>query len=274
MNKEYRISELMENYTDNELFLEGEQTVDTEKAVSDLLGQVKPRRRANPLFKAIAVAAAAMTVLATTMAATIVIGGRFATPNGGGGTYEIYPNGGASASFDIGEDVLVKEGDRLYFVFGDEKRDITDIIDPKKPYIYSYSVEGNSQPIHIIIGGTPEHYSYVQLAYFEGMCWWGSGKTDNQWEKAIRVHIDDRPVVDIDGNIIHNHAWSFCWDGYEDANGNGEYDLGEKIYRYGYNNDGNAHIDIPADWRETGSMVWLIDGLLQLGFIEAPETTE
>ena len=265
---ELKISELMDDYIDNEVCIEGDTLVDNEELKSLVLGQAKTKGRMKPLFKTTMVAAAAMAVLAAVMAATTIIGGRFTTDSGGVGTYEVYPNGRGSASFDIGEDVLVKEGDRLYFVIGDKSTDITDIIDSKKPYIYSYEVEGNSQPIHIIIGGTPEHYSYVQLAHFEGMCWWGIGKTDNQWEKAIHVNIDDDPVIDIDGNIIHEHAWDFCWDDYEDANGNGEYDLGENRYRYAYNNDGFAHVDIPANWYETSRMAWLIDGLLQLGFID------
>ena len=268
--RELKISRLMDDYVDNEVCIEGDTLVNNEELKSLVLGQAKTKRRMKPLLKTIMVAAAAMAALSMIMAATTIIGGRFTTVNGGIGTYEHYPSGAASASFDIGEDVLVKEGDRLYFVIDDKKTDITDIIDPKKSYIYSYNVKGNNQPIHIIIGGTPEHYSYVQLAYFEGMCWWGVGKTDNQWDKQIYVNINDDPVIDIGGNIIHEHSWSFCWDDYEDANGNCKYDLGEKTYRYAYNNDVIAHVDIPTNWYETSSMAWLIDGLLKLGFIEAP----
>ncbi|MCH5200360.1 MAG: hypothetical protein J1F60_05305 [Oscillospiraceae bacterium] len=271
MKREIDITMLMDNYTDNEFNIGGEAGVEAEKVVSAVLPQVKQRKKAKPLFKVIAAAAAAVVALATVMAATVIRGGRFTTINGGGGTYEFYPNGGASASFDLGEDVLVKEDDRLYFVIGDEKTDVTDIIDPQTPYIYSYNVESNSQPIHIIIGGTAEHYSFVHLAYFEGIGWWGMGKTDSEWAKEIMVQTDDDPVLDADGNILHEHGWSFHWDGYEDANGNGEYDREEKTYRYGYNNDFIAHVDIPPNWREVSSMVWLIDALDQLGLIEVPD---
>lgn len=269
--KELKISELMDDYTDNEFCMDGETLVDNEELKILVLEKAKTKRKVKPLFKVIAVAAAAIAVLAMTMAATTIMGGSFTTPYGGKGTYEILPNGGASLTLDLGDDVLVKEGDRLYFVLGDEKTDITDIIDPKTPYIYSYEAEGSSKPVHIIIGGTPEHYSFVQLFYFDGITWWGSGKTDNEWEKQINVSVDDDPVLDADGNILHEHAWSFSWDGYEDANGNGKYDRDEKMYRYGYNNDLLAHVDIPPNWREVSSMVWLIDALGQLGLIELPD---
>lgn len=73
--KELKISELMNDYTDNELFLEGQQTVDAEKAIKAVTERISPKKKTKvkPLFKAlIAVAAAAALTGAVSAAATAV----------------------------------------------------------------------------------------------------------------------------------------------------------------------------------------------------------
>ncbi|MCH5200362.1 MAG: hypothetical protein J1F60_05315, partial [Oscillospiraceae bacterium] len=58
MKKELDITKIMDDYTDNEFFVEGEQAVDTEKAVGELLAQVRPKKRMKPIFKVLIAAAA------------------------------------------------------------------------------------------------------------------------------------------------------------------------------------------------------------------------
>lgn len=72
--KEVKISELMSSYTDNEFQIEGEQTVDTEKAVKAVSQRIssKQKTKVRPLFKAlIAVAAAAALTGAVSAAAAV-----------------------------------------------------------------------------------------------------------------------------------------------------------------------------------------------------------
>ena len=164
MNKEYKISELMENYTDNEFFLEGEQTVDTEKAVNDLLAQVRPKKRMKPLFKVIAAAAAAVVLAGAATAGTLVLNGSFKTPTNINVSYKAEGDS-CYVHFDSTEEtspIKVEENDRLYFIADGEHTDITDLVDENTPYIYSY-VNTEGFTCYIIAGGAAGDYGYFEL---------------------------------------------------------------------------------------------------------------
>lgn len=255
-SKTVKISELLDDYTDNEFCIEGETEVQNEEIKDIVKSKVNKGRK--PVLKIIGVAAAAAVFAAAAMAVTSVMTTRFSLPGGGEIIKEQYSDGIYSLELGFDDDLLQKEDGRLYLTVGNDKTDVTQIIDTKKPYILSY--ENGGAPAYVIVGGTVEHYSYLELVCVDGE-WTGLGKTDNQWEKEIIVNIS----AEEDG------LWGFVWDAYDDVNGNGVYDLGEQTYRYGYNNDPLGHVDIPADWRDTSSMAWLIEALDSLGFINAPE---
>ena len=155
----------MENYTDNELFLEGEQTVDTEKAVSDLLGQVKARKRVKPLFKVLAAAAAAVVLAGAVTAATIAIRGGYKTLTGLDVEYWVEGDtGGYSISMGAEKELPVKlDGNsRLLFSADGQDTDITDLVDGETPYIHSYTnTEGND--CYVVVGGAEGDYGYMDL---------------------------------------------------------------------------------------------------------------
>ena len=163
--KEYRISELMENYTDNEFFVEGEQTVDTEKAVSDLLGQVQPKRKkVKTLFKVMIAAAAAVVLAGAVTAGTLVLSGSFVTPTNLGVSYRPEDDG-YYLEVDATDEVMpikVEEGNRLFFTADGEYTDITDLVDENTPYIYSY-VNTEGYTCYVAVGGAAGDYGYFNL---------------------------------------------------------------------------------------------------------------
>ena len=275
MNKrEIDITELMDNYTDNEFNIGGEAGAEADKVVSAVLPQVKQRKRVKPLFKVIAAAAAAVVLAgAATAAAVIINSGTFTTANGGESSYELYSDGTGVVTIVIGmDDFLVKENDKLYFAIDGKRADITDIIDPYTPYIYTYETEGNSKPVHIIVGGTPEHYAYVQLAYYEDIGWSGVGCFDNTLREQLLVNTQEKPVLDDNGNILHEYMWSLHRFRNEDRNKNGYFDKDEMTALYDYSNDSKFGDELPANWRDESEAAWLIEALVQLGIIEVPDS--
>ena len=188
--KEYKISELMENYTDNELFLEGEQTVDTEKAVSDLLGQVKPKKRIKPLFKVIAAAAAAVVLAGAATATTFVISNQFTTPTNLTITNaEDFRDVGMDFK-DWGPPMKVEEGNRLIFTAGGEDIDITDLVGESTPYIYTY-VNTNGDTCYVVVGGAAGDYGFVDLFPYGSEGEWASDGANSMTPKDQWVEIED-----------------------------------------------------------------------------------
>lgn len=267
------ITELMDNYTDNEFNIGGEAGVEADKVVSAVLPQVEQRKKVKPLFKVIAAVAAAVVLAgAATAAALIISSGTFTMANGGESSYELYSDGTGVVTIVIGmDDFLMKEDDRLYFSIDGRRADITDIIDPHTPYIYTYETEGNSEPVHIIIGGTPEHYAYVQMAYYEGLGWSGTGLFDNTIRERLLVSTQEKPVYDDNGNILHEYMWSLHRFRSEDRNKNDYFDSDETTSLYDYSNNREFGDELPENWREESEAAWLIDALAQLGIIELPD---
>ena len=184
--KEYKISELMENYTDNEFFVEGEQTVDTEKAVRELVGQVKPKRRVKPLFKVLAAAAAAVVPAGAAAAATIAVSSfTTATNLKVTGTYN-------NVHTDLSEEIVpirVEEGNRLIFTADGDYTDITDLVDENTPYIYRYTNEMGYE-CYVIVGGAAGNYGYADV-YTVGMGRWDADLTNASTPEEQHIVIPD-----------------------------------------------------------------------------------
>ena len=169
MKKELDITKIMDDYTDNEFFVEGEQAVDTDKAVSELLAQVKPKKRMKPIFKVL-IAAAALVCL---MGATAANGFFFSSIDGSEHAYYVDADGlthyvgtGHISPTDSLARIVQLEDDRLYFVADGGKTDITDLIDDETPYIYKLHDLPTDKPNcenYIIVGGTPERYGYISF---------------------------------------------------------------------------------------------------------------
>ena len=164
MKTKLDITKILDDYTDNEFFVEGEQTVDTEKAVSDLLGQMKQKKRMKPLFKVLIAAAAAVSLFA-------IVGFTYLT-------YEFSVLGGKASLSQQGNStvftlkfpdkllhpVRLKE-DRIIFTYDDEETDITELIDEETPFIYSYAHPDTGWDCYVIAGGTAEDFGYAVIYY-------------------------------------------------------------------------------------------------------------
>ena len=190
--KELKISQLMDDYVDNEVCMEGETCVDNEELKELVLAQAKTKRKIKPLFKVIAVAAVAVVAAATTMAATTDRGGKFRSAGGSEYMYEFKERYTQGALHPADYESLLKEEDgRLYLTIDGEITDITDLIDRQTPYIYTYTdaqtnaVSGKVS--YVIAGGTPDDYGVVDIAYIEGLGWWGGGAMDGDNNNDIHV---------------------------------------------------------------------------------------
>lgn len=291
MNKEYKISELMENYSDNEFFLEGEQTVDTEKAVSELLAQAKPKKRMKPMFKALAAAAAAAAVFAgATIASSSIIGkGHFTTAlnarveydswdkHEGGDIYS-HSNVFSYETTDLIYPAEERDG-RLIFTVDGQNTDITDLIDRRTPYIYSYTIPQTGFPAHIIVGGDPDDPAYIEIICFEGFGWHGYGGFLND-EKDLAASISvtigqygEDGELQFSGHGMNRRGWYLSdtseliyYHRREDTNGDGEIQENE-VFKHDHNSAG----DIPLTWEKDCPDAWLISAFLQLELFELPD---
>ena len=269
--KELKITELMREYTDEEFNIEGENAADTEKVLESVMGQVKPKKKAKPLFKVLVAAAAAM-VLAGAVAAGTVLTGSFTTVTGRHVEYEFDRNeeegtvsGWIRTSTKELEDVLTLRDGRLYFNINGESTDITDFIDRTTPYIYPYDFPESEKPAYVIVGGTPEEYAVVDLAYAKDFGWFGVGIINGD---ALGSSVDvliDRNKSKF-GEMEYHKSNGYYWS-------DNDFNIGYRIW------DGDHHTEkiysyydtyfFPT-WRDDTD-AWLIEALLQLELIRLPK---
>ena len=164
--KEFEITELMREYTDDEFNIEGENAADTDKVLNSVMLQVKPKKKVKPLFKALIAAAAAVVLAVTATAATIVISGGYKTATGLDVSYWAEGDYSGWSISSNGEHpvapIELDENNRLVFTADGQNVDITDLVDDNTPYIYSYTnSEGNA--CHVVVGGVLGDYGYIDL---------------------------------------------------------------------------------------------------------------
>ena len=176
--KELKISQLMDDYTDNEFCIEGETWVDNEELKSLVLEQVKPKRKMKPLFKGLIAAAAAVGIVAVAGVVgasyeSDLIRGSYISVLGTNIEYYRQAEPKKWQDWTVGierELPVVMKSDRIFFNAGDgTSTDITDIIDDNTPYIVE-SVNPDGYFCYQIIGGTPEDYGFIEV-YDDGEGW-------------------------------------------------------------------------------------------------------
>lgn len=269
--KEYKISELMENYTDNEIFLEGEQIVDTDKAVTDLLAQVRPKKKMKPLFKGLVAAAAAVVVLTGSVITAAALGIGFTTATGR--QVEFFPiidgkqYAWSTSTFEL-DDALTLEDGRLILNVDGKSIDITDKVDRKTPYIYSYELPESEKTAYVIAGGTPEEYGVLDMVYNEEFGWLGVGAINGSQETGGRI------FAEID------YTWHDEWERGEIRKVRNWY-MTTQNYDIQYvpkNDDEHVCIHYNArifpTWRDECHDAWLIQALLDLDLIQLPTIGE
>ena len=272
---ELKISQLMDDYVDNEVCIEGDTWVDNEELKELVLTQAKTKRKIKPLFKVGAVAVAAVVAAATTMAATTAIGGKFRSAGGSEYTYEFKERYTQAAMGPADYESLLKEKDgRLYLTIDGETTDITDRIDRQTPYIYTYTNDESNivsgKVSYVIAGGTPDDYGVVDIAYIEGLGWWGGGAIDGNADNDLHVANWDNGMYD----ETPTQSYTISYFLFYDAHGNqvqipSEEGVTSYLWLSANREDGKiTYSDFPTTWREDCNIAWLIEALLQLGIFD------
>ena len=271
MKREIDITELMDSYTDNEFNIGGKAGVEADKVIGAVLPQVKQKKKAKPIFKAAAVAAAAMVLAGAATAAGFIGKGIFTTATNLELEYDVGEHY-AFMSFDLSNAVppVELENGRLYFTLDGMHEDITELVDRTTPFVYSYTNPETNRPIHIIVGGDPDKYAFVELMKVEELGWQGIGAflEEEHCTWSWRAEVDRRiPLAAFengwyltDYNVRLDMTWS------EDLNGDGELQDEEVFY---HAHEGVSFI--PETWEDDCMEAWLISAMLELDLFELPD---
>ena len=158
--KRLEISRLMDEYTDTEFFPEGGSAANPEAVKGWVLTQAVPakRRRMPPLTKVLIAAA-----LAAVMVVLVGAGYLERTYHLASGTIGFSESAkGRIISVKMDSAPLELEDGQLFLVMDGERTDITDLIDENVPYISDLSDPSEDMTSYLILGGTPEHYGWLQ----------------------------------------------------------------------------------------------------------------
>lgn len=88
---------------------------------------------------------------------------------------------------------LVLEDGRLWFINGEERTDVTDLIDADTPYIYEHTDPVTGYKGWLILGGTPEDFGWAECADVGG----GFGLTGHDYSQ-IYLTLDGEKIRDTD----------------------------------------------------------------------------
>lgn len=156
--KRLEISKLMDGYTDEEFFPEGEEAANPEAV------KVSVKKRSRPHLKTVLIAAALAAVGVLCVAAGLPMT-----------TYQLFTGGTMVADVEMSgpnrhiysdlrnafpEDPLVLEDGRLWLVLNGERTDITDRIDMETPYIVEHTDPETGLSSSLILGGTSEDFGW------------------------------------------------------------------------------------------------------------------
>lgn len=189
--KKIEITELMDNYTDKEFFFEDIEDINTDnKAIkSKVMRRVKPITVKKPV-KMIAAAAAAVGLSAAAVATNFgIFSGTYKTASNI--TVDVHP-GGHSVEYGSGNEPFEYRDGRVIFTALGENKDITDLIDDKTPYIYSYKNEEGMQS-YLIVGGNPGTTAgFLDISNIgtEEEPYWQSVGMYQQWESYEVYGVD------------------------------------------------------------------------------------
>lgn len=167
-----KITELMDNYTDNEFLIEGEQLADVEKVLQGVSARAKVKKHLRLRTKIIIAVAAAFIGLFAITAATPTT--TFVTRLGR--VYKWIETADQYISYGRNSDNVVAPykivNGRVIFTAvdeGEEEIDITDLISEIKPFIYKYRKAASNGKIYdciIAVGGTLDDLGYCE-GYFK-----------------------------------------------------------------------------------------------------------
>lgn len=168
--------------------------------IMDMLEHKNTQKRRMPPVKAMVLAAALAVGCALSIAAGLpaqvynfMSGGSvvFMPPSGVDGTI-------GSAEMILGDEnhtPIVQEDGKLWFVNGEERTDLTGLIDENTPYIYEHTDPATKNKGYVIVGGTVGDYGWAEFFLTEdGNC---SMMGDNAWEYMVPVDGKDIPLGEL-----------------------------------------------------------------------------
>ena len=173
--KQTEISRIMDEYTDSDLYFDGESDIDAEAVKSKVLNRVqadtradirtaKPKGLKKPIKILIAAAAAVCCLSAAALAVNLParFSGTIVTKSDVKITVD--ETGRASHfSLEAGNPPFEYRNGRIIFTAAGEEKDITDLIDDETPYIYSYISMDTGLESYIAVGGNPGHTGFMEL---------------------------------------------------------------------------------------------------------------
>lgn len=171
--KQTEISRIMDEYTDGDLFFDGESDIDTEAVKSRVLDKIgaetrvnvqsaKPKGLKKPLKIFIAAAAAVACLSAAALAASLpFVHTHIVTKSDISVTID--EMGNKSIKMEKGNPPFEYRDGRIIFTAFEEEKDITDLIDDETPYICSYIHEDTGLEAYIAVGGNPGHTGFTEI---------------------------------------------------------------------------------------------------------------
>lgn len=164
-----KITELMDNYTDNEILIEGVQEADAEKVLQGVTSRVKVKKHLRLRSKIIiAVAAAFIGLFVITAATQTTI---FVTRLGYIEEWNVISDSSSGGDgYNVITPYKIVDGRVIFTAVdeGEEEIDITDMFSDEKPFYYEYSKEDSNGRVFnciIAVGGTPDALGYGEIFF-------------------------------------------------------------------------------------------------------------
>ena len=273
MSNEIKISRLMDAYTDNEFFIQGESEVNMDTVKNNVIEKAA-KKKMKPVAKVlIGVAAAAVLGVGAT-AATFIMQGSVTNASGATYDYEVTDHGYSIALSvtDYGS-ILTLEDGRLYFNMGDERTDVTDLMDNQTPYIYAYTNADTGLKNYVVLGGTPEEYYIIDLTYLEGIGWQGDGALDGIGGNMVQFRLEDMEAQAPDEEDFTYMSLAFGKNFIKDRE-TGEITPVRDGWPYHdhhvmWSEGVVKQTDVPENWETDCMDAWLLKALIQLEIIPA-----
>ena len=196
--KRLEVSKLMDEYVDNEFFPEGGETADVQAVRDRVLAQAAPAKRRKTPLKMVLLAAALGVAGLLCIAAAGPLTQLYHMVSGDSMLIQADPTGQyyLHISWQDTSTPIVLEDGRLWLVVGDERTDVTDLIDENTPYIVEGEDPDSGLKNYLIVGGTPEDYGWqIWMEMPLG------GYSGGGWNTYTTYY-------DVDGKLIEYHVWN------------------------------------------------------------------
>lgn len=196
--KRLEVSKLMDEYVDDEFFPEGGETADVQAVKDRVLAQAAPAKRRRAPLKMVLLAAALGVAGLLCIAAAGPLTQLYHMVSGDSMLIQTDPTGQyyLHISWQDTSTPIVLEDGRLWLVVGDERTDVTDLIDENTPYIVEGEGPDSGLKNYLIVGGTPEDYGWqIWMEMPLG------GYSGGGWNTYTTYY-------DVDGKLIEYHVWN------------------------------------------------------------------